>query len=192
MIDNNIFSCDPLPSNNGYTWTIVSRLGDMFCEAEKLFGSRDKEYTILGIEFANIEQPQIWYPGNCNHVIIQVTKDCSNNMEKAIFQVAHEAIHCLCPNPKKKATVLEEGLATYFSMYYTHTHKIYYNIDNPQYQIAYDLCSKLLNYDFELVKKARIIEPDISFINKEILLSICSNIDHTLIDELTKFFERNQ
>lgn len=65
MIDNNIFSCDPLPSNNGYMWTIVSRLGDMFNKAEELFGVRDKEYTILGIELANNSQPQIWFPGNC-------------------------------------------------------------------------------------------------------------------------------
>ncbi|MCX8461998.1 hypothetical protein OTH22_00925 [Bacteroides fragilis] len=105
MIDNNIFSCGPLPSNDGYTWTIVSRLGDMLNEAEALFGERDKRYTILGIELANIKQPQIWYPSECNHVIIQVTEDCSNSMEKAIFQVAHEAIHCLCPNPKKKTTI---------------------------------------------------------------------------------------
>ena len=188
MIDNNIFSCGPLPSNDGYTWTIVSRLGDMLNEAEALFGERDKRYTILGIELANIKQPQIWYPNDCNHVIIQVTEDCSNNMERAIFQVAHEAIHCLCPNPKKKTTILEEGLATYFSMYYTRKRKIYYNIDNLQYQKPYEFCSKLLNYDFELIKKARIIEPDISFISKEILLNICPKIDHTLLDELTKKF----
>ena len=188
MIDNNIFSCGTLPSNDGYTWTIVSRLGDMLNEAEALFGERDKRYTILGIELANIKQPQIWYPNDCNHVIIQVTEDCSNNMERAIFQVAHEAIHCLCPNPKKKTTILEEGLATYFSMYYTRKRKIYYNIDNLQYQKPYEFCSKLLNYDSELIKKARIIEPDISFINKEILLNICPKIDHTLLDELTKKF----
>ena len=192
MIDNNIFSCDPLPSNNGYMWTIVSRLGDMFNKAEELFGVRDKEYTILGIELANNSQPQIWFPGNCKYVIIQITEDCSKNMEKAIFQVAHEAIHCLCPNSKKKVTVLEEGLATYFSMYYTHTYQINYNIDKPQYQVAYDLCSKLLEYDIELIKKARTIESDISLIDKELLLKVCPDIDHTLLNELTKKFEHNQ
>ncbi len=76
-------------------------------------------------------------------------------MERAIFQVAHEAIHCLCPNPKKKTTILEEGLATYFSMYYTRKRKIYYNIDNLQYQKPYEFCSKLLNYDSELIKKSK-------------------------------------
>ena len=101
MINDNIFSCNPLPDNSGYTWTIVSRLGDMLNEVEKLYGKRDNDFTILGIEIANIRQPHTSLSGNKN-VTIQITENCINDIGQAIFQVAHKAIHCLCP--KKHGT----------------------------------------------------------------------------------------
>ena len=67
----------------------------MLHEAERSFGQRNKDYTILGIELADIKQPQIWFPGDCRHIIIQLTEDCINAMDKALFQLAHETIHCL-------------------------------------------------------------------------------------------------
>lgn len=191
MIENNIFSCDPLPKNNGYTWTIVSLFGDMLSAAEELFGERDKKYTMLGIELVKIDQPQIWFPGSCNHVIIQVTEDCISDMDKAIFQVAHEAVHCLCPQQGKKVSILEEGVATYFSMLYTNKQNISY-IELPQYQYAYKLSSQLLKYDSEIIKKARKFIPDISNIDKKLLLNICPNIGHALAEEITKAFVKDQ
>jgi hypothetical protein len=74
MIKDNIFSCDPLPDNSGYYWTIVSRLGNMITETEKLCGSRNKDFTILGVEIANIEQPHTWFPGDCNHITKKYVK----------------------------------------------------------------------------------------------------------------------
>lgn len=50
MLHDNIFSCELLPSKDGYTFTIVSQLGPMLHEAERSFGQRNKDYTILGIE----------------------------------------------------------------------------------------------------------------------------------------------
>lgn len=191
MIENNIFSCDPMPEINGFSWTIVSHFGCILSQAELLFGERDKEYTILGIEIAHIKQPQIWYPNSGKYVIIQVTEDCIGNMNKALFQVTHEAIHCLCPNSNKVVTTLEEGIATYFSMQYTNNQDIS-SIELPQYQNAYKLSCQLLEYDKTIIKKAREKVSDISKISKSLLLSICPNIDYILLDELTKKFERNQ
>ena len=48
MLHDNIFSCELLPSKDGYTFTIVSQLGPMLHEAERSFGQRNKDYTILG------------------------------------------------------------------------------------------------------------------------------------------------
>ena len=114
MLHDNIFSCELLPSKDGYTFTIVSQLGPMLHEAERSFGQRNKDYTILGIELADIKQPQIWFPGDCRHIIIQLTEDCINDMDKALFQLAHETIHCLEPNKYGSTTVLEEGLEHIF------------------------------------------------------------------------------
>jgi hypothetical protein len=133
MINDNIFSCNPLPDNSGYTWTIVSRLGDMLNEVEKLYGKRDNDFTILGIEIANIRQPHTSLSGNKN-VTIQITENCINDIGHAIFQVAHEVIHCLCPK-EYGTTYLEEGLATYFSIYYTNKIGNPYHAINPKYKI---------------------------------------------------------
>ena len=38
MLHDNIFSCELLPSKDGYTFTIVSQLGPMLHEAERSFG----------------------------------------------------------------------------------------------------------------------------------------------------------
>ena len=50
-INSDLLVTQPLPNDNGYTWTLASLLGDMLHIAEELFGPRDLSYTILGIEF---------------------------------------------------------------------------------------------------------------------------------------------
>lgn len=186
---DNVFYCEPLANNNGYTWTIVSRLGDILNNIEQLFGPRDKSYTILGIEIANIEQPQVWFPGNNGNVIIQITPDCLNDMSKAIFQIAHEAIHCLNPKIAGTVTLLEEGLATWFSQYYTA--KLGYNIvPNIDKYIKAMICvEKLLSYDEQIILKIRKdATVDLSKINVEILLGVCPQIDIDLATILTENF----
>jgi hypothetical protein len=107
----------PLPDATGYTWTLASRLGDILSRAEKLYGPRDPAYTILGVEFKD-GGPQIWYPGNRNHIAIQLSVSAMDNPALACWQLAHECIHVLAPRPDQQASVLEEGLAVAFSNRY--------------------------------------------------------------------------
>jgi len=90
----------------GHSWTITSKFGHILRTAEEKYGERDKSYTILGVEFTTYIKPQIWYPGNCKHVSIQITINCLNDINRAIFQVAHETIHFLCPTGGQNANVL--------------------------------------------------------------------------------------
>ena len=104
-----------------FTYTLTTRLGHILRSAEERFGPRDKDYTILGIEFVD-GIPQIWYPSNCKHIAIQLGIECMNDNSQACFQLAHEAIHLLSPTGEpKNATVLEEGLAALFSREYSKT-----------------------------------------------------------------------
>lgn len=156
-------------TTDGYTWTIASRLGDALRDAESLFGERDKSYTILGVELTNQGYPQIWYPGDRKHLIVQVTESCLFDMDRAIFQVAHDAIHCLAPNGSAQANVLEEGLATlYAERYYSciEGHG-YLKSAVPSYIAARDLVLKLLSYDADIIKKVRNVEPNFSSMNPE-------------------------
>src|SRR4051812_12688158 len=60
-VDPALFMARPI--ENGYTWTLASRLGDMLHLAETMFGPRDPSYTVLGVEFV-ADNPRVWYPGN--------------------------------------------------------------------------------------------------------------------------------
>lgn len=187
MIHDNIFSCEPQSPNDGYTLTIVSQFGRMLLAAERMYGQRNKDYTILGIELADIKQPQIWFPKNCGNIIIQLTEDCINNMDKASFQLAHETIHCLEPNTYGRTTVLEEGLATYFSMKYNGISDDSI-IDLEPYKLAYHNVENLLQYDDTIILNARTLESNLSLITADMLYQLCPSIDKSLAKELTRIF----
>ena len=119
-IKSDLLYAQPLSDHEGYTWTLVSRLGEMLYTAEELFGPRDQSYTILGVEFVD-DGPQIWYPGNCKHIIIQLNPLAATDMSRACYQMAHETIHLLAPTGGQNANNFEEGVACYFASYYLET-----------------------------------------------------------------------
>lgn len=101
---------------HGYTWTLASRLGDILGDAERFYGKRNKDFTVLGIEFCE-SGPRIWYPKSKDNIVIQLSLEALQSEKKAIYQLAHECIHLLSPSGKCNAIVLEEGLAVYHSWY---------------------------------------------------------------------------
>ncbi len=189
MQEKTIFTATP--TEGGYSWTIISLLGTILKDAEGLYGERYRSFNILGVELCDQEQPQTWYPGGWNgqkDVIIQITKDCENNLKKAIFQVSHEVIHCLCPKPGRHANVLEEGLATLFSTYESNKFGTGYHPGSLLYISAMEIVEELLSYDETIIKKARMMEPDISLITKEMLLAFHPSIKDDLLEILLKPF----
>ena len=184
-----IFSAVPI--KGGYSWTITSLLGSFLMDAGKLFGERDRSFNILGVELCDHEQPMTWYPGSldgCKDVIIQITRDCETNINKAIFQVSHETIHCLCPKPGRHANVLEEGLATLFSMYESTKYGTGYYPSSLAYVSAMGKVKELLGLDGSIIKKARMLEPDFSLITKDMLLSLLPSIKDDLLEVLLEPF----
>lgn len=154
-------------THNGYSWTLTSRLGHMLREAQEHYGERDLSYTILGVEF-EANGPQIWYPGNCRHIAVQLTPDTATDMIKGCYQLAHECIHLLSPLGTSGANTLEEGLATYFAHEYL---KKNFNFSMPttiqSYERARNLVSELLAIDHEAIKTLREKEPTISKITAQ-------------------------
>ncbi len=175
--------------NSNGNWTISSILGEIFNEIENLYGKRDMSFTILGVELSKNNQPQTWFPGDRGHVLIQLTESCRNNIVEAVYQTAHEAVHCLFPKPFGSATYFEEGLATYFAKKYILFQQ---NIDMPitiyKYQQAYDLVCELLSIDNSIIKRIREKYPDISSIDKNQLLQY--GIPELLADKLTTNFQQ--
>lgn len=134
---------------NGFTWTIASRLGDTLHKAETRFGKRDPSWTILGVEYTNLAQPNIWYPNaskNRKHLIIQLTKRAAIDKKVALYQLSHEVIHAMSPSGDATSSVFEEGLAMYFAI--TNLQDLNYDIDEnyisgKKYKQAYKLIENL-------------------------------------------------
>jgi hypothetical protein len=104
-------SRDALPS-------LTRQLGLFLEKAETQFGPRNMSFTLLGIEFYDGPN-RVTYPNtDRNQIVIQLSKESESrgNHDQALFQLAHETVHVLAPVDVGTSTVLEEGLATYFSL----------------------------------------------------------------------------
>lgn len=187
--EKKLFIAEELETKNGYTYTLASRLGDMLNMAEKMFGKRDKTYTILGIEFSN-DGPQLWYPGNCKSIVIQLNINALNDEHRACFQLSQEVVHLISPTGKRDATNLEEGLATYFGDQYMKKNfpDSPWRIEKKSYLKVKKLVEELLTIDPEIIKKVREGQPTISKIKKEDLISVNDKIKKSSAEELTKDF----
>jgi len=180
----NLFITKKLEGNNGYAYTLASRLGEMLNMAEEMFGKRDRNYTILGIEFYD-GNPQIWYPGDCKHIVIQLNRKALSSENEAYFELAQEVIHLLSPVQGKDVTLLEEGLAVVFTEHYLKKYfpKNTLQIKEQKYIEAKILVEKI---NLEIIKKLRSKISTFSDIKKEEL--ICENIDSDLAKKLLMKF----
>lgn len=178
--------------DNGYTWTLASRLGDMLYIAEELFGPRDSSYTVLGIEFVS-DNPRIWYPGDRKHIIIQLDLSAATNMLQACYQMAHETVHLLAPTGGKNATNFEEGVACYFAAYYM---KNKLNAPNwrpnlPSYKRVLRRVTPILNADLDCVCRIRSHQPSFSRIRREDIRAELPNLTPDDVGFLISKFNRN-
>lgn len=132
------------------TWTLTSRLGHILENYEKRLGPMNRAYRLLGIEFTTGARPRIWYPNfgsGPKSIIIQLTSRARRNRELALFQLAHEAFHLLHPvKPGGPASVLEEGLASFFAARYLEANGITERPEPPReaaYRSAYETVAEL-------------------------------------------------
>ena len=140
-----------------YSWTLASRMGHILRFVETRYGPRDRNWTLLGVEFTSRDSPQVWYPtfdGIGDSVIVQLTRSASTDETRALFQLSHEVVHLLSPaGPGAQASVLEEGLATYNSLEYLKAIGKAVTpdyISAPRYEAAYRAVASLARRsDFE-------------------------------------------
>ncbi len=151
-----------LPAKDGYTWTMTSRLGHMLADAERMYGERDKRWTILGVEMCMDENqpPQNWYPGfpARTNIVIQIVP--AQDEKSACYQLAHEVVHTLAPQVGTPANVLEEGVAVWFARRYV-KENFNFNMDagRPSYDDACKLVDRMLSRDEQAIRKLRSVEP---------------------------------
>lgn len=175
----------------GYSWTLVSCLADMLEKSAEIYGPRDMTYTVLGIEFEE-NGPQIWYPFSSKYVAIQLSLNASIDLIAGCYELAHESVHLLSPLGERGASVLEEGLATKFSVDYVKSEFGYEKkIVIPSYQEAHNLVSKLLELDEFAIKKLRQHEFVISKFTPGLLIEHYPELDQDVAEKLCSKFTRN-
>ena len=200
-IDSDLLVAQRLSDGCGYTWTLASRLGEMLHMVEELFGPRDYSYTILitdysytilGIEFAS-DGPQIWYPRNHRHIIIQLDLSAATNILQACYQMAHETVHLLAPSGCQNANNFEEGVACYFAAYYM---KSKLNQPNwsptlPSYRRALEIIAPRLNEDIGCIRRLRKNQPSFRKMSKEAVSSEFPQLTSEDVDFLMSTFDRD-
>jgi hypothetical protein len=131
-VEENLIVAHPIAG--GFTWTLASRLGSLLNEAECQYGPRNRNFTILGVEFRE-GVPQVWFPGNCGHVVVQLGLSAMQDPNIALFQLAHETVHLLDPEAGGTNN-LEEGLATHFALGIMQSLGVNYPTGDPRYNAA--------------------------------------------------------
>jgi hypothetical protein len=163
-------------------------LGSMLAEIEALFGPRNHDYTLLGVEFSG-NMPDLWFPGDRGDIVIRLQELAIMDEKRARFQLAHEAVHLLDPVVGDQVTVLEEGLATFYQLQYIRREDATYGTGDRKYDAAAALAGELMARCPEAVKRLRAAGQRVSAISAELLAAACPALGRDGADALASRFE---
>ena len=159
-------------TDRAYEQTLHEELLKIIDEVELLFGPRDRSYELLPprISECGCAHPYV-YP--LRKVRIYLTPH-SKTRYVASYQLAHEAVHVLGPS-NSWATVLEEGLATWFS--HAYMKRVYgyteeFAAPNRWYDAAMRAVAPLLAKNEFVIKELRARQPIISKIDETLLVEV--------------------
>lgn len=163
------------PITGGFSWTLASRLGQLLLRAEAQFGARDKSFSILGVEFQDAT-PKIWFPGNCGHVVVQLSLAAMQDPTRALFQLAHECVHLLDP-AGGRTNNLEEGVATHYALEFAKTELgVAYSTGDQKYDRVCILARQMLSIRSDSVRELRRLCGPLRSITAANILEVCPGI----------------
>lgn len=158
-------------------------------EAESLYGPRDRSYEILEPEIIDHDHTHGEYVQR-KKIKLYLSSRCADNYYYTSYDLAHEAIHMLSPVFYGEATILEEGLATYFSHEYV-KRRYGWNIEGSpdrKYDAAMRAAAVLMSKNESAIRELRRREPVISKINARLLVEV-TGIEPRLARFLAADFE---
>lgn len=157
-------------TDRAYEQSLRDELLTIMEEAESLFGPRDRSYELLPPRVTEClcAHPYV-YP--FRKVRIYLTSHARIRYV-ASSQLAHEAVHTLGPT-QSWATVLEEGLATYFSnAYLRRVYGLEFDAPNRWYDAALRAVSPLLAKNKFVIRELRARQPQLSKIDETLLVEV--------------------
>lgn len=159
--------------DRSYQRWLMDELLKILEEAEFLFGPRDRSYELLEPRITERAFAQAFEVSPRKMRLYLTSHAKAPSM--ASYELAHEVVHMLSPIYWGEATMLEEGLATYFSHKYV---KREYGIDYDgaiyphNYGPALRAVSTLLAKNEFLIKQLRVHQPVISKIDETLLVEV--------------------
>jgi len=177
------FCTTPLPQGDEYSYTLTTLLGFFLRDLEALYGVRDRSYNLLGIEFRQ-DGPMIWYLRDCKDVVVMLSTGVASYPNNAIFELAHEAVHLLSPAGSRHAPVVEEGLATRFSIEQTQQCGGVQGIVTAKYANAAMLVGEAETIAPGFIHSIRIRIPAFTEWTPEVFLEIAPTIPESLVEQL--------
>lgn len=94
-------------------WRLQQVLLDL---AEEKFGTRDISKKIYQPTF-HVDGPHIRLTPTLDGAFAELSHFAQNYWPTAVYELAHETVHLLNPQPGQQSTVLEEGLAVEFAVF---------------------------------------------------------------------------
>ena len=159
-------------SDRSYQRSLMEELQKILVEAESLYGPRISAYELREPLMTDCFTAQVVvYP--FYFARIYLPRDCRDR-RLASYSIAHEAIHLLGPAYGMSATVLEEGLASHFSIQYAN--RLYgfgwVSTGDPKYNAAMNSVEKLLAKNESVIKELRTRQPVLSKIDENLLVEV--------------------
>lgn len=173
----------------GFAFTLTTKLAEYLREAERRYGVRNMEWTILGMEFCG-DIPCVWFPNNEKLISIMLTKRAASDWQEALFQISHEVIHLLEPAHVAPTNVFEEGLATLFSHEMSAKDQLGKTSQQASYLEAEKLLKDLLNTDSHAIQRLRQTRKPFFNLGPDDVLRACPNVATDLAAKLTAKFTR--
>ena len=117
---------------------------------EQKVGTRDTSWKIVETEY-RVDGPMTYYPEGYDETIINIrlTRCTEKNYGARLFEMSHEVVHLLNPVEKGEENNLEEGFATWFSVYICERNLTEYNArerifpNGGAYKKPFELVEKL-------------------------------------------------
>ena len=157
-------------------------------ELEVMFGKRNHSRITLPVE-VNVKSPQVFYP-NDQTIQVKITDSCTKERYRAYYQLSHEAVHMLSPVKLGYATVLEEGVAVWFSHNFMskHTSNIWSSSGDDKYDYAWKLVEQLLAESKSGLKDIRDRFGGFSPLTEASILEVIPSLDPKIARDLSKKF----
>lgn len=157
-------------------------------EIEQMFGKRNHSRKMLPVE-VHPNVPQVFYPDH-NSVQIKIGDTCIKENHRAYYQLGHEAVHLLSPVYFGVATVLEEGVAVWFSHDFMsrHSGNIWDSSGDDKYDRAWNLVEQLLAESKGALKDIRDKFGCFSPLTADNILEVVPNLDRQIAISLSERF----